>query len=93
MSLEQETIHGEEARQLLENRILKNAIARMEQHLEQRALECPDDGEAARKVVSAKQILRGIIREIERIVSDGDYAKIQLTEIERQSNIKKIFRR
>lgn len=90
--LEQQSIRGREAEQLLANRLFRQAFERVEEHIENRAHSTRDTDEAAcAKVIQAKQILAGIRREIERVVQEGEVARIQLREIENRRGLK--FRR
>lgn len=91
MTPEQRRIRGADAQALLDNPLLRDAFAAVAEHLEQQALSCdPDNAEKARRVVMAKQILRGIEREIRRVVEDGAVAEVQLAEIEQK---RRLFRR
>jgi len=76
---------ADDARQLLENRLLQAAFAKVGEALELAALSCdPDNRDRAARIVISKQLLAGVRRELERCVEDGDVAVVQLAELERQ---------
>lgn len=90
---EQTRIHAAEARQLLENKHLKEAFSAVDQHLNDAALSCnPDDKEKAQRIIISKQLLQAVKREIVRKIEDGDVAEIQMAEIERRKGLR-IFQR
>lgn len=73
--LEQQRIRGEQAKQLLENTILREAFEKVGDSIEKQAATCdPDNAEKARRIIIAKQLLAGVEREIYRVVQDGDIA-------------------
>lgn len=85
MSQAEVGIKATEARQLLENRAYKAAVAKVGEYLEQQALGCDPDNQAkAQRIILAKQLLSAIQREIARAIEDGEIAKIQMDELERQ---------
>lgn len=77
---------ADDARQLLENKLLQAAFAKVGEHLEQVALTCdPDNKDKAARIVISKQLLAAVKREIESCIEDGDFAKAEIAEIERRS--------
>lgn len=87
-------IKGEDAKNLMNNKLLQEAFAAVAEHLEAQALSCdPDNKDKASRIVIAKQLLAGIKREIARVIDDGYVAKVQLEEIEKRSMLKTVFRR
>lgn len=93
MTPESKRIRGEEARQLLENKLLKGAFSAVDEYLNSAALSCPpDDKDKAQRIILSKQILAAIQREIRRVIDDGEIAKVQLAEIEHRKGIRKLFR-
>jgi hypothetical protein len=85
MTLEQDRITGEDAKQLLNNKLLKDAFSKVGEYIDQKALTCdPDNKEVAQRIILSKQILMGIRREIERLVETGMIAEVQLSEIEKK---------
>lgn len=83
MEIEQEKIRGRDAKALLENPLLQEAFEAVNSHLESRILGCDVDNTGqTQRVVLAKQILKGIRREIERIIENGQVAEIQLSELD-----------
>lgn len=88
MSEEARRIRGEDAKSLLNNRLLRDAFKAVADHLEAQALACdPDNKDKATRIVIGKQILAGIEREITRVIEDGEIAQIQLAEIERKKSL------
>lgn len=93
MGLEQSVIDGGKARDLLENPLVKNAFSRVSEYLEKQALACnPDDAAMTQRVVVSKQIFQAIKREIERVIEDGEIARIRIEEIEAKKGIRKFIR-
>lgn len=93
MNHEERRISGAEARQLLENKHLKEAFAAVDEYLNSQALACsPDDATKAQRIVISKQLLAAIKREIERKVQDGDVAEIQIQEIEQRRGLRRFIR-
>lgn len=82
-----------DANAVLNNHAFKLAKTALEKHLESKLLTTdPNDGVACTKVVQAKQILKGLIRELEMLVENGQVEQIRLDEIESKSKVK-LFRR
>lgn len=93
MDLEQERIRGNDAQSLLNNKLLKEAFDRVGHYIEQKALSLdPNDKEKAVNVIISKQILAGVKREIERVIEDGEMAKVRIEQIEEERKLFK-FRR
>ena len=93
MTPEQRKIKGREAKQLLENPLLKEAFAAVNEYIDQQTLSCPpDDTARAQRIILSKQLLQAIKREIIRKIEDGEVAEIQIAEIEKQRGLR-IFRR
>ena len=93
MSLEQRRIRANEARQLLENTMLKNAFSAVDNYLNEQALTCsPDDAVKAQRIVISKQLLQAVKREITRVIDDGDVAEIQMSELEQRRGLRKFLR-
>lgn len=88
MTPEEATFRAEDARQLLDNKMLQEAFSAVADYIDQQALSCePDNKERAQRIVLSKQLLAGIKREIYRHVEYGQVANIQLAQLEK----KKIF--
>lgn len=93
MSLEDRTIRAADARQLLENPMFVEAWAAVEKHLNMQALTCDsDNAQKALRIVISQQLLAGVKREIQRIVTDGVVAEVQLSELEQRRRFA-IFKR
>jgi hypothetical protein len=83
MSLEAERFKGHDAKALLDNPLLKEAFFRVEMYLKGNAMACdPDDKDKAARIITSMQLLKGIRREIERMIEDGDIANVQISELE-----------
>lgn len=92
-TFEERRIRGLDARALLDNRLFKDAFAAVDSYIDQQTLSCPpDDATRAQRIIISKQLLQAVRREIERAVTDGDVADIQIREIEKQPRFS-IFRR
>lgn len=93
MSLEQDQFRAEDAKQLLENKMLKEAFDAVSGFIDSKALSCdPDNKEMAQRVVISKQLLAGIRREIYRHIEEGQIAAVRLDELERKRKFS-LFRR
>jgi len=81
---EHDKIRGADASGVVNNPAFKLAMQRLGDHLDQKILACdPTNEKETQRVVLAKQILRGIERELTRIIQDGEVAKIRLAEVEK----------
>ena len=93
MSLEEKKYRAEDARQLLDNKMLQDAFDAVAGYIETQAMTCsPDDKEKCTRIVISKQLLSGIKREIYRHIEDGQIADVQLAELERKKAFS-LFRR
>ncbi len=96
MTPESRKFRAQDAKQLLEHPMLKEAFQAIENALISSALTCePDNKEKAQRIVISQQLLAGIKREITRIIQDGEIATVQLSEIElkRQNVFMRMFKR
>ncbi len=85
MSLQQKKFLAEDARQLLENKLLQGAFNAIGDYLETQAITCdPDNKDKTQRIIVAKQILAGVKREITRYIEDGAIADIQMRELEKK---------
>jgi len=94
MSLESEKLHGQRAKELLDNPVWEEIWAGMDKYLNTRMMGCntAKDPEQAADIVRCKQLLVGIRREAVKIAENGQVAEIRMSEIE-QSKIQHVFRR
>lgn len=91
--MDSRVIHGEDAKTLLENSLFKLAFAKVGEYLESQALGCdPDNKDKAARIIIAKQLLIGIRREIEAVISDGEVARVQMSELEKKKRFS-VFQR
>lgn len=91
---EHRRIRGNDARQLLDNQLLKEAFAAVGQYVDDQALSCPpDDAARAQRIVISKQLLAAIKRELVRVIEDGDVAEVQIEEIEKRRGLLSRIRR
>lgn len=87
-SPEQRRTIGIEAKQLLDNKHLKEAFSAVEAHLVDQAKHCdPDNKEKAQRVVIAMQIMEGLKREIVRKIEDGEMAQVEIAELEQRKSL------
>ena len=78
-----------DAQQLLDNKLFRDAWDRLHYHLEGQAMACdPDDKDKAARIIISKQLLKGLKREFERMVSDGDVADVQIAELQSRKQTK-----
>lgn len=88
MTPEQTRFIAEDAKQLLDNKMLKEAFEAVSSYIDQQALSCePDNKDRAQRIVLSKQLLAGIKREIYRHVESGQVANIQIAELEKKKRI------
>jgi hypothetical protein len=93
MSPETRRIRGADARQLLDNKLLKEAFESVAKYVDDQAMTCsPDDAVRAQRIIISKQLLAAIKREITRVIEDGELAKIEISEIERRGRMR-LFQR
>ena len=93
MSLEDRTPPQANPRQLLENPMFVEAWAAVEKHLNMQALTCDsDNAQKALRIVISQQLLAGVKREIQRIVTDGMVAQVQIAELEQKRRFS-VFKR
>lgn len=95
MSIEARKFRSQDAKQLLENKILQDAFKAVENALSLAAISCDvDNKDKAHRIVISQQLLAGIKREITRVIVDGDIATVQLSEIEQKQNlVQRMFKR
>lgn len=85
MTPEDRRIRATDARQLLEHPMFVEAFDAVEKHLHMQALTCDsDNAQKALRIVISQQLLAGVKREIQRIVTDGVVAEVQLSELEQK---------
>lgn len=83
MTPEERKFRGTDAKALLDNKLFKEAFQNVGEYIETQAMACdPDNKDKAARIIIAKQILRGVRREIERVVEDGEVAEIQMSELD-----------
>lgn len=93
MTPEAREFRATDARQLLENPLFIEAWEAVENHLHMAALSCdPDNKDKAQRIVISQQLLASVKREIQRIVTDGQVAKVQIAELEKRNKLA-FFRR
>ena len=84
---EQRRIIGAEAQQLLDNKHFQDAFKSVDDYLNEKSLSIDtnkkDGREAAAHIVTAKQLLQAVQREVIRKVEDGEVARVEIEEIER----------
>ena len=85
MTNDEAKFRAEDAKQLLENKMFREAFKAVSEYLESKALSCdPDNREMAQRVVISKQLLAAIKREIERHIDNGLIADVRISELEKR---------
>lgn len=83
---EQRRVIGAEAKQALENKHWNEAISAVEVYLVEAAKTCdPDNKDKSQRIVISMQLLEAIKREIVRKIEDGEFASVEMAELERKS--------
>jgi hypothetical protein len=86
---EQRRVIGNEARQSLEDKHWKQAFEAVEAHLIEKGKSCDVDAkhgpEKSARILTSLQLLEALKRELHRKVQDGEFAQIELNEIERKT--------
>jgi hypothetical protein len=95
-SPESRRIRAEDAKQFMSNPLFRAMFAGVGEALEAKALACDlnakDGPELAARIVTAKQILQGMRREIERLAEDGDFAAFEIAQIKKNGGFR-LFQR
>lgn len=93
MTPEGRRIRGNDARNLLQNPLLKEAFERVAGYIDGQALACPPDNkDQAQRIVISKQLLGAIRRELTRVVEDGNVAQVQIDAIEQARGLRRFIR-
>lgn len=83
---EQRRIIGAEASQSLDDKHWNEAMTAVEGYLVEQAKACdPDNKEKSQRIVISMQLLEAIRRELIRKIEDGEFAKVEIEELERRS--------
>lgn len=86
---EQRRVIGNEARQALEDKHWKQAFEAVEAHLIEKGKSCDVDAkhgaEKSARILTSLQLLEALKRELYRKVQDGEFAQIELNEIDKKS--------
>ena len=83
---EQRRIIGAEARQALENKHWNEAMSAVEGYLVENAKTCdPDNKDKSQRIVISLQLLEAIKRELVRKIEDGEFAAVEIKELERKN--------
>lgn len=92
-SIESRRIDANEAKQLLENKHFKQAIAAVEIYLQDAMLSCDvDNKDKVQRIAISQQLMQAIKRELIRKIEDGEMAEIQLDELERRKGLLRFVR-
>lgn len=93
MSPEEAKFRSQDAKQLLENKLFKEAFSAVESHLDDVALSCdPDNKDKAQRIIISRQLLAAVKREIERVVEDGLIAEVRIAELEKRNKLLRFIR-
>lgn len=92
--MNQEQIRSSDAKALLANPVFKAAMNQLEASLEAQALSTdPDNKDKCARIVIAKQLLKGIEREIGRFIEDGQIADLIELEERKKTLFKRVYQR
>jgi hypothetical protein len=90
---EQRRIIGAEARQALEDRHWNEALSAVEGYLVEQAKGCdPDNTAKSQRIVISMQLLEAIKRELVRKIEDGEFARVEMAELEARSRPRSFMR-
>jgi hypothetical protein len=83
---EQRRIISAEAKQALENKHWNEALEAVEGYLVENAKGCdPDNKDKSQRIVISLQLLEAIKRELVRKIEDGEFAAVEMQELERKN--------
>lgn len=89
MTPEAARFRAEDAKQLLDNPLLIEAFVKVGEYLEAQALSCePDNPTRAHRIVTSKQLLAAVRREMQRVIEEGELAQIRIAEVEKNKKFK-----
>lgn len=93
MNDEQLRIRANEARQLLENNLLKDAFLAVGDYIESQAMTCaPDDKDRCARIIASKQLLAAVKRELYKHIDNGMFAETRIAEIEKRKRLTDFLR-
>ena len=82
-----------DAQTLLDNPIHKEAIKKINEYIENKALSVdPNNEKAAQMIIVTKQLAVTYIRAIERFIEDGKVEQIRIDQLEKKTGIRKFNR-
>ena len=86
MTPDETRILAQDADHVLQNRAFKLALEKLKDNLNRRQMSCnvAKEPEVAADIVRCQQLLAGIERELQRLISDGEVAKAQLRELDKK---------
>src|SRR5687767_5865412 len=86
LSPQERRIISAEAKQALENKHWNEALDAVEGYLVENAKSCdPDNKDKSQRIVISLQLLEAIKRELVRKIEDGEFAAVEMAELERKS--------
>jgi len=94
--IEEQQIRAKDAEALLANPVFKGAVDALKASLERQAMGAdPDNHEKCARIIISKQLLAGIVREVERYITEGQITDLVMLEEEKQkkSALERVFRR
>lgn len=84
---------GNDAKNLLSNPIHKEAVQKLNDYIEEKALRVdPNSKESTQVIIITKQLAKAYIREIERFIENGKVEQIRIDLLEKKKGIKKFNR-
>lgn len=82
-----------DAKALLDNPIHKEAIKKINEYIEDKALSVdPNNEKATQMIIVTKQLAVAYIRAIERFIENGKVEQIRIDQLEKKTGIRKFNR-
>jgi hypothetical protein len=93
LSPQERRIISAEAKQALENKHWNEALGAVEGYLVDNAKTCdPDNKDKSQRIVISLKLLEAIKRELVRKIEDGEFAAVEMAELERRSVVRRFVR-
>lgn len=84
---------GHDAQNLLDNPIHKEAVQKINEYIEGKALKVdPNNKEATQVIIITKQLAKMYILTLERFIENGKVEEIKIDQLEKKKGIKKFNR-
>lgn len=92
--LNSDIFSASDAKQLLDNPVWRKIWSAVNVAIDAKSLACDTahDKDGAADIIRVKQLIRGLEREVQRVIDAGMIAEFRLDELEKKSQVKE-FRR